>query len=431
MRLLISIATGTTLLLAGCSNLIVSKVPMDKRLANEDDHIHGFRYYLSRPYVVVLKPVPLTQTQVLVAMNRDGTFTHLDGSNAGLRSSIEAVKQEHRGSAAVTPVSPAELARMQVILSQGSGENNTIEPVQFKRGNYTQNVIITDQAAAPADQGAAITDEGAAFADAATTGNTPAPAPSTPVKQTPVPGSRKSAVVNGPIQIIFLPDMDEQYAIRSENFVSKSDFSLQFRNGWELTDVSGNHDSTPVAVELIKTISAAIDAAKTLSTSATGKVVGGGGQADAGARGQADRTQARNWYILTRTTVLKPGIYRLNKPWEMGHSELPTGCGLLTKLGLETFTTVELVPVTQKSGTGVVTTLVGVIQVFDTVKGVLTVLDAKTQQPVSLKLDPKTIYLDKMGNPVAEGARGATFLMNSQVTVTAQDGIATSVKREQ
>jgi hypothetical protein len=76
-------------------------------------------------------------------------------------------------------------------------------------------------------------------------------------EQFPVPGSRKSAVVNGPIQIIFLPDMDEQYAIRSENFVSKSDFSLQFRNGWELTDVSGNHDSTPVALELIKTINAA------------------------------------------------------------------------------------------------------------------------------------------------------------------------------
>ena len=53
-----------------------------------------------------------------------------------------------------------------------------------------------------------------------------------------------------------------------------------------------------------------------------------------------------NIYKLVQTTYIKPGLYRLNKPWETGQP-LPTGCGFLAKLGLATITTVELKPVTK------------------------------------------------------------------------------------
>ena len=41
--------TGAT----GCSNLVVKKVPLDKRIEGRDDHVKGFRYYLNRPYLAV------------------------------------------------------------------------------------------------------------------------------------------------------------------------------------------------------------------------------------------------------------------------------------------------------------------------------------------------------------------------------------------
>src|SRR5205823_2203529 len=115
-------------------------------------------------------------------------------------------------------------------------------------------------------------------ADANTDGGGDAPKPAAPsavFSTDPAPSARSSvAELKGDIQILFLPDMDEQYAIQSKNVFSKSSFGLQFRHGWELTDVSGNHDSTPVALELFATINSAVDAAKALSTSALSSLAG-------------------------------------------------------------------------------------------------------------------------------------------------------------
>src|SRR5438067_10613786 len=141
MRNLILVATAAALLLAGCANLVVRKVPLDKRLSHADHHVDGFRYYLSRPYVLVLEPIPLTQTQVLVALESDGKFTFLDGPRAGETSTLDEQKKENHTSTAVTPLSPAEAARLQGMIQDRSTEG-AIQPVQFRRGNYTQNVVI-------------------------------------------------------------------------------------------------------------------------------------------------------------------------------------------------------------------------------------------------------------------------------------------------
>src|SRR5262249_17233135 len=84
----------------------------------------------------------------------------------------------------------------------------------------------------------------------------------------------KSVILNGDIDVVFLPDLDEQYAMKSKNFLSKSAFGVVFKDGWQLTDVQAEHDSTPVAIELLNTISKAVDAAKTIATA--GLSAGGG-----------------------------------------------------------------------------------------------------------------------------------------------------------
>ena len=44
---------------AGCANVHVKKVPVELRAAGQDHHVHGFRYYLTRPYIVVSRRIEL------------------------------------------------------------------------------------------------------------------------------------------------------------------------------------------------------------------------------------------------------------------------------------------------------------------------------------------------------------------------------------
>src|SRR5581483_5642872 len=98
-----------------------------------------------------------------------------------------------------------------------------------------------------------------------------APAPNTasltdPTK--PDQGKGQELITNSEIQILYLPDLDEQYAIRSENVFSKTAFRLDFSRGWRLDSVAAEQDSTPVAIELLRTIDKAIDSARQLEETA-------------------------------------------------------------------------------------------------------------------------------------------------------------------
>ncbi|MCI0637993.1 MAG: hypothetical protein L0Y72_23535 [Gemmataceae bacterium] len=158
---------------------------------------------------------------------------------------------------------------------------------------------------------------------------------------------RNTASLDGEIQIVFLPDLDEQYAVRSKNFVSKTAFALKFREGWELSDVKAKHDSTPVAIELLNTVKSAVDAATDIAQAeieaSKKKTPGVGDVLDKQLRAIIGDKQA-NLYFLVQTTYIKPGVYRINKPWEIEGGLGVNGCGLLAKLGLETFTNTEMVP---------------------------------------------------------------------------------------
>jgi hypothetical protein len=49
---------------------------------------------------------------------------------------------------------------------------------------------------------------------------------------------------------------------------------------------------------------------------------------------------------LIQRTYIKPGVYRLNKPWEVqgGPGVEPVGCGLLARLGLPTVVEIDFRP---------------------------------------------------------------------------------------
>src|SRR5262249_45645942 len=105
-------------------------------------------------------------------------------------------------------------------------------------------------------------------------------------------------------------------------------------DGWQLTDVSGQFDSTAVPLEILNFIDAAIDSAKSVALAGVdreAKILGG-----ADIPGPA-LTRERTLYRVITSTYLKPGVYRVNKPWEMEGDHPLGGCGLLAKMGLATF----------------------------------------------------------------------------------------------
>ena len=71
-------------------------------------------------------------------------------------------------------------------------------------------------------------------------------------------GLPADTVLTGAIQVIYLPDLDEQYVIKSKNLLAKSAFALAFRNGSELMEVDAEHDATTVTIALLSLVQQAI-----------------------------------------------------------------------------------------------------------------------------------------------------------------------------
>ncbi|GAC1463475.1 MAG: hypothetical protein NVSMB9_01020 [Isosphaeraceae bacterium] len=338
-RFTAGLAIGALGLTAGCAKLDVKKVPIDQRIAGHD-HIDGFRYYLSRPYVVVKHRIAVSTQQSVVAVvdnvltnsvdapvqhyqgvRNDKAIRFLDGPRAGQTVKLSDLEVTSPGSADVRRLSDAEVAQLQKALRD--------EAVTRTANSVADSTMVGTRDALTANTDSL---HNAAF--------------TTFSSFDPAKVRTKSVNLTGNIDVVFLPDLDEQYAVKSKNFLSKTTFGLVFRNGWELTDVSGEHDSTPVAIELLNTISKAVDSAKTIATA--GLSAGGGGAPPKDTASFAkslatDKGQMVRLYYLTQTTYIKPGLYRINKPWEAeAGAPMPVGCGLLAKLGLTTVTEVQL-----------------------------------------------------------------------------------------
>jgi hypothetical protein len=52
----------------GCANVKVQKVPVAAHVAETDNHVKGFRYYLNRPYLAVTRKVPISTTYIPTAL---------------------------------------------------------------------------------------------------------------------------------------------------------------------------------------------------------------------------------------------------------------------------------------------------------------------------------------------------------------------------
>lgn len=329
-RYIVAVALGLSLV--GCAKLKVSKITPESRECGTDNHVKGFRYYLSRPYVVVSKPVLVSETAALYLLHPDKAMQ------------AQALKM-NPGSGTFETVEPAELSKLRdavmvqnAQVQQASHRKPIAAPVQptpEELPPLSQQVGILADAPGEADE-ALLADQARASQQGAASDSGSGSASHLNVPQA-TPANARTASLNGSIQVVFLPDLDEQYAVHNKNFLSKSAYSLTFRDGWALTDVSGEFDSTAVPIEILNFIETAITAAKSVALADVNRMARtlSDPMTREGARFAA--TEDKVLYRVVTSTYLQPGVYRVNKPWEIAEDTEVCGAGFLAKMGLATF----------------------------------------------------------------------------------------------
>ncbi len=364
-RLAAPVAACVLLTCGACaSNLKVTKVPLAERECGVD-HQKGFRYYLNRPYLVVKKPVLVTEMVSLVRLEparpgqpgaakdgqRDMTVTFLDGPRLGQSMPLSSLQLETPGGGGARTMTAAELERIGSVLAARKAGGVDDDMVIQARNQITiqdrdTSLQVGPPAPLPAAQAGVSTQSGTDNSGAS--GDT-----SIQIDNVKPTGTYKDqAGLIGDMEIVYLPDLDEQYAIDSCNLLAKTAFGLAFRNGTELSEVSGEHDATTLALSLLQQVQTAISTAAGVEQERikkNAKVTQGSQSSTTSTKADTDPRSAADqkvWQMYQRTWI-KPGVYRLNKPWEIagGPAHQPTGCGLLVKLGLPLVIDIDYKPV--------------------------------------------------------------------------------------
>lgn len=297
-----------TTIFCGCrANLEVTKIAP----GCAGDDVKGFRYYLGRPYVVVKKPILISEEISMVQVNEIGP----GGERIQpFSAAVQRVPHAH----AVHQVSVDDLQSIKSDFEkrlQGTNRFESISEVQLAGYAAPQEVEGTDTKPLETPDAEKV--------------------------------SARKPVSLGDIEIIYLPDFEEQYAVHNQNRLSKSAYALSFRDGWELVSVNGEFDSSTVAVEILNTIETAISAAQSVTTAkferekAEVEALQSASQMDAGPKSIRAPDKAETKFLQrTVKTFIKPGVYRINKPSEMG-AGFPCGPDMLQNMGLTSTQTVS------------------------------------------------------------------------------------------
>jgi hypothetical protein len=144
-----------------------------------------------------------------------------------------------------------------------------------------------------------------------------------------------AAEVTNLIQVVFLPDFEEQYAVKNTNVLAQAKYEYSFANGCTLAEAGGSYNATVVPVAILQTIQKAIGAAGELQKQALESL-----PIPAPPQGPRAEVDPSKIYYVVRQTFIEPGVYRLQKSWEVqaaeaeGHVEPCRAGGLLTEMGL-------------------------------------------------------------------------------------------------
>jgi hypothetical protein len=154
-------------------------------------------------------------------------------------------------------------------------------------------------------------------------------------------------------QVVFLPDFEEQFAIRNVNFLAKSDYTYHFSDGWSLDNVSGTYNATDVPVQILKTLGNIINQASAYEVESIKARMKTAATKEEGTK-DATPVNEEVRFDIQRVRRIEPGVYRIQKSWERVAAAPPThaitpdlASSLLSDLGLPVVETVQVVKTNQ------------------------------------------------------------------------------------
>ncbi|MCG8685380.1 MAG: hypothetical protein MI892_10920 [Desulfobacterales bacterium] len=247
-------ATVLALVLVGCAKVTVRKVPSPSqyvewtdRMQEKADEMEGFRFYLPRPFINVFESFPV-RTDVFLAegvVSADGRFV--------------------------------------VVRRMWDENGNTRYPGGFKEGLRIDSKFIsrgTDTKAQSDEE-----------EDAEPATDLPGVAPGLPGRertppvagatQPPTTGQNRRAVTNdnsayayqpmrGNLDVVYLPDFDEQYVVSSSSGLGNVEFQLNFGQGWSLQGFNSLADNSQLNNRIFDVIDSATQLAETAAFAAAG-----------------------------------------------------------------------------------------------------------------------------------------------------------------
>jgi len=278
--------------LLGCANVKVHKVSVEDRAAGADRHVKGFRYYLNRPYIVVSERVPVS-TQYVPAV-----LTRANGAPQGATPFLMTLLPDSNGEHRVYNLEGQRIPEADWRCLRVLKETAKVEAIK----NTAGSVVISK--------------------DAAATIETP---------------KAESADATAAIQVAFLPDFEEQYVIRNKNFLAKTKYQYDFRNGMQLAGFAGSYNATDVPVKILETVGNLVTAAGKVAETALGQPIPGVGieKFTVGDDGRVTRDP----FFIKIERAIEPGFYQVQKSWERARAtpEMPLDevCGLFSSVGLD------------------------------------------------------------------------------------------------
>jgi hypothetical protein len=88
------------------------------------------------------------------------------------------------------------------------------------------------------------------------------------VTTVPTPASKPDAAPVLNMTPVYLPNPNKPYRVSTHNFLAKSDFTFNFKDGWQLTSIDDKSDNSAVTTALVGQMKTLLDAA-TKSLTAT------------------------------------------------------------------------------------------------------------------------------------------------------------------
>ncbi len=256
-QVIASIATAIVVVLAvvGCSTVTVKKVPTPSqyvvwtdRLQAQADDMEGLRFYLPRPFVNVFESFPI-RTDIYLAegvVSADGRFV------------IIRRMWDENGH----PKYPAGLQK----------------GLEIQTKNISTTLMIEAQAGTGDEEGKGSRDD---HSVAGLPGIVPQPTTRSPQTSDASTGRNQRGVTNdnsayayqpmrGNMDILYLPDFDEQYVVSSRAGLGDAEFQLNLGQGWSLQGFNSLADNSRLNDRIFDIIDSASQLAKTAAFTAAG-----------------------------------------------------------------------------------------------------------------------------------------------------------------